>query len=167
MAEEERVIKKKSVNLPRNNVGVTIGYVLLAILLPPLAVYLDGGSSFSVVANLLLWLFAPFLGVVQGIVYVLRTKAHRSVSQPARYRLWLKYGDGNDMAATVLTGQTTNVTDDGASTVSNHFSGKKRRIGKIHRESSKAAHPRNTITGVNTNPELGREESFSNAPTHL
>ena len=80
--------KPCTIPLPRRPWYEIVGLILLSILWPFAAMYIDGASPTSVLGNLILWLFVPIPAIVWGILYVLRSKEHRDVSNPMRNTLW-------------------------------------------------------------------------------
>lgn len=77
-----------TIALPRNRIQTTIGLLLLSLVLPPLAVYLDGGSHSTVLLSILMCYLGFLPAVVHAIFYVLRSRKRRMMSRPMRYRLW-------------------------------------------------------------------------------
>lgn len=84
--------------LPKNTKSTTFGLLILATLLPPLAVYLDGATTFTVGLNIFLTIFFWFLaflpGIIHAYIYILRSGERRKISRPARYRLYALHAQG-------------------------------------------------------------------------
>lgn len=82
---------QEPIDVPRPKKSVTFGLILLAIIMPWFALYLDGASWPSVAINFAAWLFLPPVGtlgaIVHAIICLCRTDKHRKYSKPARRRL--------------------------------------------------------------------------------
>ncbi|KAF2644887.1 hypothetical protein P280DRAFT_466150 [Massarina eburnea CBS 473.64] len=83
-----------SVALPKNSPGKAFGLIILSIFLPPLAIYLDGGSLLSVCLNFVVWINLVLPSIIWSIVFVCRSRERRGMSRPARYSLWVKHEEG-------------------------------------------------------------------------
>jgi hypothetical protein len=79
------------VEVKRPKKRVTFGLIILAILMPWLALYLDGSSWPTIAINFAGWLFLFPIGsicaVVHAIICLCRTDNHRKYSKPARRSL--------------------------------------------------------------------------------
>ncbi|KAJ8108500.1 hypothetical protein OPT61_g8132 [Boeremia exigua] len=83
--------KQDPVDVPRPRKWVTFGLIILALLMPWLALYLDGASWPTIGCNFAAWLLFPIVGtfgaIVHAIICLFRSKEHRKYSKPARRRL--------------------------------------------------------------------------------
>lgn len=93
-------IEPVSVALPKRRKRDLPWLLILAIIVPPLAVYLDGASVSTYqtlfwvwILGLLFWIPLPF-AVGWAIIYLLRTTERRQMARPARHRLWVKNPEG-------------------------------------------------------------------------
>ena len=79
------------VPLPPSPKRVKTGLVVLAFFLPPLAMYLDGGSGGDILLSLAICVIFGLLGflacIVWTIIFVLRSPKERNLSTPYRRRL--------------------------------------------------------------------------------
>ncbi|KAF3033847.1 hypothetical protein E8E11_002529 [Didymella keratinophila] len=79
------------VEVKRPKKRVTFGLIVLAILMPWLALYLDGSSWPTIAINFAGWLFLFPIGsvcaIVHAIICLCRTDNHRKYSRPARRSL--------------------------------------------------------------------------------
>ncbi|KAF2872207.1 hypothetical protein BDV95DRAFT_606761 [Massariosphaeria phaeospora] len=84
-----------SVALPKNSVARIIGLLLLSLVIPPLALYLDGATSLTILIDALFYftLLWPISAAI-AFGYILRSKKRRNMSRPARYRLWVQNPPG-------------------------------------------------------------------------
>ncbi|KAF2016327.1 hypothetical protein BU24DRAFT_199254 [Aaosphaeria arxii CBS 175.79] len=79
------------VALPRTRKRTKTYLLLLAILCPPLAIYLDGASSTCIITNVILWIPTWLVpGIIHAWFYILRSQYHRNISRPVRSRLWVQ-----------------------------------------------------------------------------
>ncbi|KAF2133526.1 hypothetical protein P153DRAFT_363701 [Dothidotthia symphoricarpi CBS 119687] len=81
---------RPTVALPLPRKREITGLLLLALIFPYLAIYLDGGSAAVVICNILLVLTFWPIGIIHGLVYICRGRQHRSMSRPMRTSLWIK-----------------------------------------------------------------------------
>jgi hypothetical protein len=85
------MVSQEPLDVPRPKKSVTFGLIILAVLMPWLALYLDGASWMSVSINLAAWFFLFPVGTVGAIIHAIvvlcRTDKHRKYSNPARRRL--------------------------------------------------------------------------------
>jgi hypothetical protein len=86
---------RAAVVLPRNSPWVTIGLLLLSLVLSPLAIYLDGGSSVNVAINLVLYIHLLWwISIPWAFIFILRSRKKRNMSRPWRSSLWARNGEG-------------------------------------------------------------------------
>ncbi|KAF1959829.1 hypothetical protein CC80DRAFT_489909 [Byssothecium circinans] len=148
------VLEPAFVALPKNSPKKTVGLIILSIFLPWLAIYLDGGSLFNIIATFLVWL--NFLGVpaiIWAIAYVLRPQSERGQSRPHRYSLWAMHRESARPHAQVLsaTENSTNGSDarEGLSSRS--------KVDTIMGKATK---------GSDANPDLPSSAALSPTPAH-
>ena len=104
MRQQSIFVKPESVALPKNRKRFTTLLILIAILCPPWALYLDGASGTTVMVNFLVWLWLWFIpAIIWAVYYVLRPSERRKISRPARYRLWVRYSQevAEEVASTI------------------------------------------------------------------
>lgn len=85
---------RPTVALPFPRKREITGLLLLALVFPYLAIYLDGGSTATVICNILLVLTFWPIGIIHGLIYVCRPPKHRSMSRLMRTSLWVHNAPG-------------------------------------------------------------------------
>lgn len=95
------LFNRPTMELPRRRKRDIPWLLAVAFFIPPLAVYLDGASRWTVRTILWVWLWGSFflgigLPIAMGwaIGYISRSNERRRMSVPMRRRLWVKNPEG-------------------------------------------------------------------------
>jgi len=105
--------QRSAVAVPKKSPWKTTGLILLSLVVSPMAVYLDGGSSLNVVLNFILWINLLWpISVPWAIGYVLRSDERRKMSRPWRYSLWVRHSEGYAPHSKVNTNEASSPGQD-------------------------------------------------------